>query len=54
MLPLLCSMSLISPNFDVKWIIFPTFGQEPFHKTAEKSPAGKLDIKRHSPSFPIY
>ena len=27
MLPLLCSLSLISPNFTVKSIIFPNFGQ---------------------------
>ena len=38
LLPLLCSMSLISPNFDVKLIIFPNFGQRPFPKIAGKSP----------------
>ena len=32
-------MSLISPNFDVKSIIFPTFGQGPIPKIAGKSPA---------------
>ena len=32
-------MSLISPNFDVKSVIFPDFGQGPFPKTAGKSPA---------------
>ena len=31
-------MSLISPNFDVKLIIFPNFGQDPFPKTAGKGP----------------
>ena len=31
-------MSLISPNFDVKSIIFPNFGQGPFPKIAGKSP----------------
>ena len=31
-------MSLISPNFDVKWIIFPNFGQGVFPKIAGKSP----------------
>ena len=30
--------SLISPNFDVKLIIFPNFGQGPFPKIAAKSP----------------
>ena len=35
---MLCSMSLISPNFDVKSIIFPNFGQGPFPKIAGKSP----------------
>ena len=32
-------MSLISPNFDVKSIIFPNFGQGPFPKIARKGPA---------------
>ena len=32
-------MSLISPNFDVKSITFPNFGQGPFPKIAGKSPA---------------
>ena len=31
-------MSLISPNFDVKSIIFPNFGQGPFPKIAGKGP----------------
>ena len=31
-------MSLISPNFDVKLIIFPNFGQGPFPKIAGKGP----------------
>ena len=31
-------MSLISPNFDVKSIIFPSFGKGPFPKIAGKSP----------------
>ena len=31
-------MPLISPNFDVKSIIFPNFGERPFPKIAEKSP----------------
>ena len=31
-------MSLIFPNFDVKLIIFPNFGQGPFPKIARKSP----------------
>ena len=30
-------MSLISPNFDVKWFIFSNFGQGPFPKIAGKS-----------------
>ena len=30
-------MSLISPNFDVKSIIFPNFGQGPFPKIVRKS-----------------
>ena len=38
LLPLLCSMLLISPNFDVKLIIFPNFGHGPFPKIAGKSP----------------
>ena len=38
MLPMLCSVSLISPNFDVKSIIFPNFGQGPFPEIAGKSP----------------
>ena len=36
MLPLLCSMSLISLNFDVK-SSFPNFGQGLFPKIADKS-----------------
>ena len=31
-------MSLISPNFDVKSIIFPNFGQGPFPKITGKKP----------------
>ena len=31
-------MSLISPNSDVKLIIFPNFGKGPFPKIAEKGP----------------
>ena len=31
-------MSLISPNFDVKLIFFPNFGQGPFSKIAGKGP----------------
>ena len=31
-------MSLIFPNFDVKSIIFPNFGQGPFPKITGKSP----------------
>ena len=31
-------MSLLSPNFDVKSVIFPNFGQGPFPKIAGKSP----------------
>ena len=38
MLPLLCSMSLISPNFDVKSIIFSQFWPGAFPKIAGKSP----------------
>ena len=38
MLPLLCSMSLICPNFDVKSIIISDFAQGPFPKIAGKSP----------------
>ena len=38
------SMPLISPNFDVKSIIFPNFGQGPFPKIAGKSPV--LDTHR--------
>ena len=37
MLPLLCSMSLISPNFDVKSIIFSQFGTGLLPKLLEKS-----------------
>ena len=32
------TLSLISPNFDVKLIIFSQFGQGPFPKIAGKSP----------------
>ena len=39
MLPLLCSMSLISPNFDVKSIIFSQFWPGSFPKIAGNSPA---------------
>ena len=44
-------MSLISPKFDVKLIIFTNFGQGPFPKIAGKSPdlsekkTGKTQIK---------
>ena len=34
---MLCSMLLFSPNFAVKSIIFPNFGQGPFPKIAGKS-----------------
>ena len=34
-------MLLISPNFAVKSIIFPNFGQEPFPKIAGKSPESR-------------
>ena len=34
LLPLLCSILLISPNFAVKSIIVPNFGQGPFPKFA--------------------
>ena len=44
LLPLLCSMSLISPNFDVKSTIFPNFSQEPFPKIARKSPVRGSNI----------
>ena len=37
-------MSLISPNFDVKLIIFPYFNQGPFPKIAGKSLALHLDV----------
>ena len=37
LLPLLCSMSLTSPNFDVmSYLYFPNFGQGSFHKIAGK------------------
>ena len=39
LLPMLCSMSLISPNLNVKLIIFPNFGQGSFPKIVGKSPA---------------
>ena len=43
LLPLLCSMSLISPNFDVKLKLkFPNLDQGPFPKIAGKSPAINL------------
>ena len=35
-------MSLISPNFDVKAIIFPNFGQGPIPKIAGKSSVVKM------------
>ena len=38
---MLCPMSLISLNFDVKSIIFPNFGQGPFPKIAGKSPVAR-------------
>ena len=38
LLPLLCSMTLISPNFAVSRSFFPNFGQGPFPKIAGKSP----------------
>ena len=44
-------MSLIFPNFDVKLIIFPNFGQGPFPKIAGKGPEfSKSDLgsQRHS------
>ena len=44
LLPLLCSTSLFSPNFDVKSIIFPNFGQGPFPKIAGKSPVMGDDV----------
>ena len=47
MLPLLCSMPLISPNFDVESINFPNFGQGPFPKIAGKSPG--LYCKHYGP-----
>ena len=37
-------MSLISPNFDVKSVIFPNFGQRPFPKIAGKSSGTGLSI----------
>ena len=49
LLPLLCSMSLISPNFAVKSINFPILGQGPCPKIAGKSPAyinAPLTIKK--------
>ena len=50
MLPLLFSILLISPNFDVKSIIFSQFWPGAFPKTAGKSPDGVslyfLDIFR--------
>ena len=48
MLPLVCSMSLIFPNFDVKSIIFfPNFGQGPFPKIAGKSPVQQLFLQKN-------
>ena len=38
LLPLLCSMSLISPNFDVKSIIFPQFWPRAFPQNCWKKP----------------
>ena len=35
---------VVSPNFDVKWIIFPNFGQGPFPKIAGKSPGMDTDF----------
>ena len=37
-----CSVSLISPNFDVESIIFPNFGLGPFPKIAGKCPGFSL------------
>ena len=45
-------MSLTSPNFDVKSIIFPNFGQGPFPKIAEKALAlmsGLSHVQTHEP-----
>ena len=38
-------MSLISPNFAVKLIIFPNFGQGPYLKIAGKSPGIGPEIR---------
>ena len=38
LLPLLCSVSFISPNFDVKSVIFPNFGQGLFFQNYWKKP----------------
>ena len=38
LLPLLCSMSLISPNFAVKWIIFSQFWPRAFSQNCMKKP----------------
>ena len=37
-------MALISPNFDVKSIFFPNFGQGPFPKIAGKGPGKHLSF----------
>ena len=43
MLPLICSMSLISPNFAVKSIIFsPILARGLFPKLLEKSPVSSI------------
>ena len=47
LLYLLCSMSLISPNFAVKSIIFPQFWPEAFSQNCWKKPCGDLNcLKR--------
>ena len=47
-------MSLISPNFAVKLIIFPNFGQGPFPKIAGKGPVLILKKAPGVPSKPHY
>ena len=44
-------MSLISPNFDVKLIIFPNFGQGPFPKIAGKGPVQDERFGKNYSSF---
>ena len=41
------SLHVMSPNFDVKSIIFPNFGQGPFPKIAGKSPVVVIDVEPH-------